>query len=324
MRGELNTNMKDKTLNNKSKQQSFLHGSLILVVATALVKIIGAIYRIPLANILDTAGMGFYSTAYDLYVPMYSIAMAGLPVAISRIVAEHTASGKYKDAKKTLKMAQLAFLVTGSTGFILMLVLAFVLTGPLGVFNIGSLPGILAIAPCLVFCCIMSAYRGYYEGLRNMTPTAISSVIEALGKLVFGFSLAYVILTKDGKRVAVATDMGHLPKDFYGFVSGCDGVVLESNYDEDMLYSCGYPYYLKRRIKGDYGHLSNVDCAKTVWELYQTGVKKFVLAHLSINSNYPDLAFATTESYLKRLGVSMEEICLKVAPRNDVMDMIEV
>ncbi len=198
MRGELNTNMKDKTLNNKSKQQSFLHGSLILVVATALVKIIGAIYRIPLANILDTAGMGFYSTAYDLYVPMYSIAMAGLPVAISRIVAEHTASGKYKDAKKTLKMAQLAFLVTGSTGFILMLVLAFVLTGPLGVFNIGSLPGILAIAPCLVFCCIMSAYRGYYEGLRNMTPTAISSVIEALGKLVFGFSLAYVILAKTG------------------------------------------------------------------------------------------------------------------------------
>lgn len=137
-------------------------------------------------------------------------------------------------------------------------------------------------------------------------------------------SLAYVILTKDGKRVAVATDMGHLPKDFYGFVSGCDGVVLESNYDEDMLYSCGYPYYLKRRIKSDYGHLSNVDCAKTVWELYQTGVKKFVLAHLSINSNYPDLAFATTESYLKRLGVSIEDICLKVAPRNDVMDMIEV
>lgn len=190
--------MKDNTLKHTSKQQSFLHGSLILVVSTALVKIIGAIYRIPLANILDTAGMGFYSTAYDLYVPMYSIAMAGLPVAISRIVAEHTASGRYKDAKKTLKMAQAAFLVTGSTGFILMLILAFLLTGPMGVFNIGALPGILAIAPCLIFCCIMSAYRGYYEGLRNMTPTAISSVIEALGKLVFGFSLAYIILSKTG------------------------------------------------------------------------------------------------------------------------------
>ena len=190
--------MKDNTLKNGTTQQSFLYGSLILVISTALVKIIGAIYRIPLANILDTAGMGFYSTAYDLYVPMYSIAMAGLPVAISRIVAEHTASGRYKDAKKTLKMAQLSFLVTGSTGFILLLILAFLLTGPLGVFNIGALPGILAIAPCLIFCCIMSAYRGYYEGLRNMTPTAISSVIEALGKLIFGFSIAYFVLIKTG------------------------------------------------------------------------------------------------------------------------------
>ena len=83
------------TLNTKkSKEQSFLHGSVILVVATMLVKVIGAIYRIPLGELLDTTGMGYYSTAYDLYVPMYSIAMAGLPIAISRIVSEHVAAGR--------------------------------------------------------------------------------------------------------------------------------------------------------------------------------------------------------------------------------------
>ena len=82
--------MKDNPISKtNSKGQSFLHGSLILFIATALVKLIGAIYRIPLANLLGPTGMGFYSTAYDLYVPMYSIAMAGLPIAISRIVAEH-------------------------------------------------------------------------------------------------------------------------------------------------------------------------------------------------------------------------------------------
>ena len=92
------------TLNTKkSKEQSFLHGSVILVVATMLVKVIGAIYRIPLGELLDTTGMGYYSTAYDLYVPMYSIAMAGLPIAISRIVSEHVAAGRFKHVKKTLE-----------------------------------------------------------------------------------------------------------------------------------------------------------------------------------------------------------------------------
>lgn len=187
--------MKDNPIfKTNSKGQSFLHGSLILFIATALVKLIGAIYRIPLANLLGPTGMGFYSTAYDLYVPMYSIAMAGLPIAISRIVAEHVAAGRYKDVGKTLRVAKLAFVITGGTGFVLMIAAAFLLTGPMKIFNAGSLPGILCIAPCLIFCCVMSAYRGYYEGLRNMTPTAVSEVLEALGKLVFGYLMAFAVL----------------------------------------------------------------------------------------------------------------------------------
>lgn len=183
----------------EKKPQSFLHGSLILIIATGLVKIIGAVYRIPLGNLLGSTGMGYYSTAYDLYVPMYSIAMAGLPIAISRIVSEQAAYYRNGNIKKTLKIAKRAFIVTGGTGLILMVLLAFLLTGrPFNVFNNGSLPGILAIAPCLVFCCIMSAYRGYYEGLRNMIPTAVSEVLEALGKLVFGFGIAYFILKLTG------------------------------------------------------------------------------------------------------------------------------
>ncbi len=184
--------------NDSSKQQSFLQGSAILVIATLLVKVIGAVYRIPLGELLGSTGMGYYSTAYDLYVPMYSIAMAGLPIAISRIVSEHVAAGRYRHVKKTLNVAKVAFFVTGGTGFVLMTVLAFVLTKGTNVFNIGTLPGVLAIAPCLLFCCVMSAYRGYYEGLRNMTPTAISQVLEALGKLVFGFGIAFAVLKITG------------------------------------------------------------------------------------------------------------------------------
>ncbi len=205
----MNNNIKNNTNNS---QQSFLHGSLILIIATFAVKIIGAIYRIPLSELLGPAGSGFYSTAYDLYVPMYSIAMAGLPIAISRIVAEHVAAGRFNDVKKTLRVAQTAFLVTGGIGFCLMLLAAFLLTGDgvLGVFNKGAFAGIICIAPCLLFCCIMSAYRGFYNGLRNMTPTAISEVIEALGKLVFGYSFAFIVLkvTNDLSLAAAGALLG--------------------------------------------------------------------------------------------------------------------
>ena len=191
----------------KTKQQSFLHGSFILIAATFAAKLISAIYRIPLAYILGPRGMGYFSTAYDLYTPMYSIAMAGLPTAISRMVAEYSARGRYKDVKKTLHLAQMAFLVTGGIGFALMLALAFILTGnthfvifghefTLKALNSGALPGMVCIVPSILFCCIMSAYRGYFEGLGNMTPTGVSEVFEALGKLIFGLTIAGITLVR--------------------------------------------------------------------------------------------------------------------------------
>lgn len=203
---------KTKTLRDNNQPQSYMHASAILMVATALVKVLGAFYKIPLGEfILDVTGMGYFSTAYDLYVPMYSIAMAGLPIAISRIVAEHVANGRYRHVKRTLDVAKKAFVVTGGTGFVLMLVLAVLMTGhPFNVFNPGSFWGIVAIAPCLLFCCVMSAYRGYYEGLRNMTPTAISQVMEAFGKLVFGllFSFVIIITTKNYSLAAAGALFG--------------------------------------------------------------------------------------------------------------------
>lgn len=196
-------------MGEQKKRQSFLEGTFVLLVATAIAKVLGAVFRIPLTNLLGSSGMGYYSTAYDLYIPMYTIAMAGLPIAISRLVAERSAFERYKDVKKILKVSATVFLVTGSLGFILMLVFAFLFTGDASIsllgkeislhfFNGKVLPGILAISPALLFCCVMSAFRGYFEGMGDMTPTGVSEVLEALGKLIFGFSLAYIILAKTG------------------------------------------------------------------------------------------------------------------------------
>lgn len=177
---------------NNQKQQSFLYATLILGASTLLVKVLGAIFRIPITRLIGGVGMGYFSTAYDVYLPIYSLAMAGLPVAVARIIAEQVAKKRYKDVCKTFKIVKIAFGITGIIGFALMFVLAFVITGVAN--NPDALPAIFVIAPSILFCCFMSAYRGYYEGMRNMFPTAISSVIEALSKLILGYGFAFLVV----------------------------------------------------------------------------------------------------------------------------------
>lgn len=179
----------------KRKQQSFEYGAIILLCSTVLVKIIGAVFKIPLGDekLLGDLGFGYFSSAYDLFLPIYTLAMAGLPIAISRVVAEKMAQGRYNDVKKSLKITSRIFIVTGLTAAIIMLLLIkpFVsLTDSTG----KTVYSIYAIVPSLFFCCVMSTYRGYFEGLRNMYPTAFSDVIEASGKLILGLSFAYAIL----------------------------------------------------------------------------------------------------------------------------------
>ena len=85
----------------EQKQQSFLYATLILGISTLLVMVMGACFKIPRARLIGESGMGFFSTAYDVYLPVYSLAMAGLPIAVSRIVAGFVAEHKYNDARKT-------------------------------------------------------------------------------------------------------------------------------------------------------------------------------------------------------------------------------
>ena len=181
----------------KRKQQSFEYGAIILLCSTMLVKIIGAIFKLPLSLLIGDLGFGYFDSAYALFTPIYTLAMAGLPIAISRIVAEHMSNGRYRDVRKSLKVTRRIFTITGLTGFVVMLLLIYPfvqITDATG----KTIYSLFAIAPALFFCCIMSAYRGYYEGLRNMYPTAASDVIEALGKLILGYGFAYVIMKTSG------------------------------------------------------------------------------------------------------------------------------
>ena len=194
---------------SKRQQHSFLEGAAILVIATALSKIIGAVFKIPLNNIIGDLGFGYYSSAYDLFVPIYGISLTGLPMVVSRMVAERVAEGRYLSAKRVFKVSVIAFTAFGAvmTALMLLLIKPFLaLTDMTG----ATYYSLLAVAPAWLFCCVMSAYTGYYEGYGNMYPTAWANVIEALSKLVFGYTFAYVAVKKSANvaHAAAAAILG--------------------------------------------------------------------------------------------------------------------
>lgn len=177
----------------KRTNQTLLNGALILSLASLVVKVIGVIYKIPLSNMIGTVGRGYFDSAYSLYVPIYTVSMAGLPVAISNMVSKAMVMGKYRDVKIIHKVAKRLFLMVGIIGTIAMFILAFPYA--LSAKNMDVLPAVFVTTPAIFFCCVMSSYRGYYNGLSNMFPTAISEVFEAAGKLVFGLVCARMAIS---------------------------------------------------------------------------------------------------------------------------------
>lgn len=123
--------------------------------------------------------------------------------------------------------------------------------------------------------------------------------------------------------IGVATDTGKMTPDILRGLCGCDAVLLESNYDEDMLNFGSYPLSLKARIRSDIGHLSNDDCADTVCRLLEINVRRFFLGHLSRENNTPDRAYSCTHSALRRIGAEDgKDFTLAVAPEKGMADYI--
>ena len=175
---------------NQRKKQSLLTGAGVLAIATILVKIIGALYKIPLTNLITVEGYAYFQGAYAVYNPLYAISMAGLPIAVSKLVSQNMQQGRVKDAQRIFSVSRKLFLLVGLAGTLILAAIAIPYSRLVG--SEMNYVSILVIAPCILFCCCMSSFRGYYEGLNNMTPTGVSQVIEAAVKLVFGLAATYV------------------------------------------------------------------------------------------------------------------------------------
>ena len=177
-----------------SKDNSFIKGATILASAGLIVKILGAIYRIPIGNIIKTEGMGYYQTAYPFYVLLLTISTAGFPVAIAKLVSERRAIGDYKGSFKIFKVALLGLVIGGTLTSIFVLVAAYPIVEALG--NKNAYYSLIALVPALFFVPIMSAFRGLFQGRQNMMPTALSQVLEQFFRVATGLFLTYALLDK--------------------------------------------------------------------------------------------------------------------------------
>lgn len=186
------------SLKKSQKSKRIVSGAALLLIGSVVAKMLGALYRIPLTNVLGTEGMGMYQLVFPVYALFMVLATAGIPTALSRTVAEKRATGE--STRKYLSVSMLALFLLGLIFATIMAVFSKFLAQKQG--NADTYPGFLIIAPAIVCVCVISGFRGWFQGEMYMLPTALSNVVEQVVKLAVGLGLSYA-LAKRGVVYAV-------------------------------------------------------------------------------------------------------------------------
>ncbi|MGX4601526.1 putative polysaccharide biosynthesis protein [Faecalimicrobium sp. JNUCC 81] len=190
-------------MNNNKNKDSFLKGAFILGAAGIIVKIIGAFFRIPLGNLIGEEGMGYYQAAYPVYTLFLTLATAGFPTALAKLVSEKSAIGDYKGAHKIFKVSYTVLFMTGLIAFAIFFFGANYIVNNI-IKNPGAYYAMIAISPALLFVPVMSSYRGYFQGRKEMTKIAISQIAEQFFRVVLGLGLAYYLMDFKGPELGAA------------------------------------------------------------------------------------------------------------------------
>jgi stage V sporulation protein B len=187
-------------------KKSFVKGAAILAAAGLLSKFIGAMFRIPMMNIIGSTGIGYYQMAYPYYSFLLIVSTAGIPTAISKLVAENIALRNYRAAHRVFQISVRLMLFIGVSTFIFFAAGSRLTARLMGKEE--AFYSILAISPSLIFVTLISSFRGYFQGMQYMTPTALSQIIEQLGKLILGLWFASLYIPMGPEYGAAAAVVG--------------------------------------------------------------------------------------------------------------------
>lgn len=181
-------------------RKSFLAGAGILAGSVIFAKVLGAVYRIPLANIIGAEGMGIYQFVYPIFALLLTLSSGAMPTAVSIEVSKHLAHNDEKAAKNVLTIALKLCFIIGLVGTIILAAVAY----PLSLLQSKSaFIGYIVISPAVLIVTIISVFRGWFMGHKNMVPTSISQITEGIVKLGVGITLTKILLPR-GIQFAVA------------------------------------------------------------------------------------------------------------------------
>ena len=176
------------------KKQSLIKGSLILGIAGILTRFLGLFFRWPLIMLIGDEGVGYYQMSYPLY--MFFVAMAsGIPVAMSKMVSEKNAEGDINGSFEVTKEAAILMLVIGTGTSVILFSFATPIVRFLQ-WDYRAYYSLIGISFAHIIISMMTVFRGFFQGLQNMTPSAISQILEQIGRVVVGVGLAIILLPK--------------------------------------------------------------------------------------------------------------------------------
>lgn len=183
----------------KKAEKSFISGALVLSLGGLFAKILGALYRIPLTNIIGSYGMGLYQLVFPPYILFLTIAQAGIPTALSKLIAENNQLGKRDESRKIFRYAFVALTALGLISVALMASLSSVIAKSQG--NAATAQAFLIVAPALLFVPVTNALKAYFQGNMNMVPSGVTTVIEQIVKLAVGLTCAIKFMPDVNKAV---------------------------------------------------------------------------------------------------------------------------
>ena len=213
--------MKEKE--KKSNSKNYLVQGSILAVASIIAKIIGMIYRFPLTNTLGNEGNSYYSTANEVYNIVLMISSFSLPLAVSKLVSERIHKGEYKNAHRVFLCAMRFALIAGGALALLTYVFAGVITKYVLSIEL-AVYALRVLAPAIFVFAIVGVFRGFFQGYSNMTPTAVSQVIEQIVNAIFTVVCANIMYSYG---VSLAQENGNeLLGPAWGAAGGTFGTVV--------------------------------------------------------------------------------------------------
>ena len=199
-------------------KQNFMHGAMILVVAGLITRGLGTIYRIVLSRMIGAEAIGLYQMAFPSMILLITIVTAGLPIAVSKLVAE---SETNKDSQQTKRILQIALLIVFSVSigistlfyFLIPAISKYLLTDERVYYTL------IMIVPIIPIISISSVLRGYFQGKQNMIPSATSTVIETIFRMVFGIMLSLYFLPKGVEYASAGAMIGMVIGEIVGNIT---------------------------------------------------------------------------------------------------------